>query len=262
MSDHPCEPRYQKMIDKAFVGELTDERWRELFAHLAECDGCRAYHDRLGLIDEAMAAGPLPGSMRARIAQRVITAGAPPPRARLSFGTIVSYASAAAVVVLAVMLPFAVRDGEFTARGGESKWGGRPPGLSLFCITPPASPADAALVDRTVQAAPEGRPPPVLPCRLDQDLQIAYSTPADRPLFLTVEGETEAEPHWYAPRSPDEGPVRLELDAAGRALGWSTRLAVHHEVGTVRVVARFFDDPTGETAVEQLVALLEVRPEE
>src|SRR5262245_27867842 len=120
MSDHPCEPRYEKMIDRAFVGDLSPERWRELSAHLKTCAGCRAYHDRLGLIDEAMAPGPLTRGMRDRIAGQVIDGARARPR--FSLGAFISYATAAtAVVALVVMLPFVVPENEFNARGVDPK---------------------------------------------------------------------------------------------------------------------------------------------
>jgi hypothetical protein len=261
MSDHPCEPRYEKMIERAFVGELASDRWRELAAHLATCPACRAYHDRLGLIDEAMGTSPLSTSMRDRIAAQVMEAASGGrPRTRHSLSAILSYASAAAaVVVLAVMLPFVAGD-EFNARGRDLKWAGRPPGIGLFCITPPEDPAAKALVDRTVQAAPAESTLPVLPCRLDQELQIAYATPTHKTLYLSVHGESGDEQYWYAPTTPETPPLELAPDATGQALGWSTRLGVHHEVGTIRVIARFYEDPNGEPIYE-LTAMLEVRPE-
>jgi hypothetical protein len=261
MSDHPCEPQYEKMIERAFVGELGAERWRELSAHLAQCSACRAYHDRLGLIDEAMGKSPLSASMRDRIAEQVIAAASGGrPRPRFSLSAFLTYATAAtAVVVLAVMLPFVAKEDEFIPRGIEMKWQGRPPGLGLFCITPPQEPAGKALVDRTVQAVSRKGELPVLPCRLDQELQLAYATPSNRKLYLTVRGETGGEPHWYAPLTPEAGPIELAMDASGQALGWSTRLGVRHEVGTIEVIARFYDDPSRDPIYE-LAAMLEVRP--
>src|SRR5262245_1169545 len=139
MSDHPCEPRWQKLIDRAFVGDLAPEKWKELSAHLGTCERCRAYHDRLRLIDEALTKSPLSNPMRDRIADQVLGAVSGAKRPRLSLSVILSYATAAtAVVVVAVLLPFVVREDEFTARGGESEWLGRPPGIALFCITPPS----------------------------------------------------------------------------------------------------------------------------
>src|SRR5687767_12194066 len=148
MSDHPCEPQFEKMIDRAFVGDLAPDRWKELSAHLNQCSACRAYHDRLGLIDEAMGKSPLSASMRDRIAEQVIAAASGGrPRPRFSLSAILSYASAAAaVVVLAVLLPFVAHEDEFTPRGSEMKWLGRPPGVGLFCITPPQDPSGKALV--------------------------------------------------------------------------------------------------------------------
>jgi hypothetical protein len=259
MSEHPCEERYQKLIDRAFVGDLSPDRWRDLSTHLETCDACRAYHDKLGLIDEAMGRSPLTSSMRDRIAEQVIAAasGGTPRTARPSVLSWLSYASAvAAVVVLAVMLPFVAKDDEFRARGTKSEWSGRSPGIGLFCITPPSE-GQNALVDRTVQASSSAAP--VLSCRLDQEIQIAYATPSKKKLYLTVQGESGNDTFWYAPLTPGR-PIELEPDADGRALGWSTRLGVNHEVGTVRVKARFYDDPSADEPIYELSAELEVRP--
>jgi anti-sigma factor RsiW len=71
------------MIDRAFVGDLPPERWKDLSAHLEQCSACRAYHDRLGLIDEAMGRSPLTAAMRDRIAEQVMAAASGGrPRAR------------------------------------------------------------------------------------------------------------------------------------------------------------------------------------
>lgn len=261
MSEGPCEPRYEKMIERAFVGDLPSDRWRELSAHLARCTDCRAYHDRLGVIDEAMSAGgALPPVVRDRILEQVIPEA---PGRRLRLSTLLTYASAAAaVVVAAVILPFASVEPNdpFQPRGDGPTFAVRPPGVRLFCISPPVQEGGRARVEGTVQAARDPLPIPKLPCRLDQELQLAYATPRNRTLYMTVRGETEdGGDHWYAPREEGGPAVALDEDAESAALGWSTRLGVHHRPGKVRVVARFFEAPEAEAPLYEVYATLEVR---
>lgn len=259
MSDRPCDPRYEKMIERAFVGDIAGEDWRVLSAHLASCHACRAYHDRLGVIDEAMSGGAsIPPVVRDRILEQVVPQKALGRRTR--FFRLLTYASAAAVVVIAaLMLPFVSVD-RFVPRGGRITFAGRPPGLRLFCVSPPAHPGGQARVEGSVQAARDPLPIPRLGCGLDQELQLAYTTPRDRLLYLTVQGETEdGEIHWYAPVERDERPVTLEEDAESVPLEWSTRLGVHHRPGPVRVIARFFEAPRAEVPIYEVYAKLEVK---
>jgi hypothetical protein len=60
----------------------------------------------------------------------------------------------------------------------------------------------------------------------------------------------------YAPL--EEGPpIALARDAESVPIGWSTRLAVRHAAGDVRITARFFCDPAG-APIAELAATLTV----
>jgi hypothetical protein len=46
-----CE-KYEKWISDSLDGELSNKRLRELDSHLAQCPGCRAYQERLRLLQQ------------------------------------------------------------------------------------------------------------------------------------------------------------------------------------------------------------------
>src|SRR5207247_237129 len=70
-------PRYIRLVDKLFVRGLGRGRWRELRGHLAECERCRSYYDRVARVWQAMGPGETPGETVVRGAASTAHAGPP-----------------------------------------------------------------------------------------------------------------------------------------------------------------------------------------
>ncbi len=246
------ERLYRSFIDASFQGTLAPEDRVRLLRHLEGCEACRGYYDRLGEIEAALSPErAISTAAEERIFARVVPSKSPPKRrVWVSMAWIFGAASAAALAVAVLFV--ATPKPEFRARGGA---GVRGPGVSLFCIADGASAEPRVLRRREAAAQPTND---VLACPSEGELQIAYSTPPDRALSLIVYGEgADHAVHWYAPRDPSAPPIDLAPDATDRALPWSTRLAVNHRPGEIRVKVRIFDRSAGDaprTAAEARAA--------
>lgn len=272
------ERAFQGDVDSAPV-----KGWLALTEHVAGCPGCRLYYDRLGEISWAMeplsSGASLPGITLDRIGEVVlakVAAGAKPAEpaswwarygTRLWMGASLAVtAMAGFVIVTSLRAPDGRSKEHFTARGGTHVGdGGKPaerePGVTALCvgsepapgahISPPPTeqPLAGALaaVDRVVAAVSGSRVPLTVArmrCKVGDSLQLTYSTPRGRELYMLARGETETGMvRWYAPTSADAALPLLSPDAVDAVLPWSTRLAVRHEPGLVKMTVRFFDHP-------------------
>lgn len=264
----PCA-RWREQIDEAFVGTLSSENWVLLRAHLGECAACREVYDRLGMIDRAMAPKvDLSPFVRDRIAASVVPPQTQSARAPLlAFLTerrwiFPAFAAAAAAVIAAVL--FVPKGEHYNPRGSANQiFDGRTAGVTIFCIR-----AGERVVATARAGDPALGPAPTFSCPIDHELQLAYSTPKSGALYLAVYGEASTgETFWYAPAKEDAQLVALKIDALDEPLPWSTRLAVKHQPGKIRLIAKFFDKnmdagaaKRADDAVSELHTKLEITP--
>jgi hypothetical protein len=254
MSERICD-QMRRAIDKSFVGELSDRHRDRLDAHLAACESCRAYYDRLGVADRALSGTELLSvAANDRIAAKVSGRVVPKPARSWSSWLLVPAGGLAAILAVVIVRGPEPDDG-YRARGvsgAEQGFLGRAPGLSLFCV------AGKETIRGSVRAVEKGDPP-VLRCGLGDELQLAYSTPSEGLLSLVVSGATESgDTYWYAPTNPEDPNLVLATDKRDEPLPFSTRLEVKHVRGRVDVTARFFKGPGREAPVSVLRARLVV----
>jgi hypothetical protein len=238
----PCEARYREQIERAFVGKLDREGWTALRAHLLDCDACRGFYDRLGAVDRALApAAAVSPMIRDSIEARVL-AGAGVAEKRGAWWAWPALASAALGGVAALIVFGQPPPAEgFGVRGTQDKtFAGRAPGVAAFCVratggdaAPRISGSARGTTDANVAA---------LECGIEDEIQLAYSSPTNGGLYLAAWGEGQhGEIYWYAPRDPDAQILSMKSDAIDEPLPWSTRLSVKHSPGKVRLRIRFLD---------------------
>ncbi len=154
-------------------------------------------------------------------------------------------AAAAAALLLWIVSGDQAKPDEFRARGLEPEAellvpGEREPGVRLFCVQ--ISDHGASITDE-VHMTSGAMPPPTLRCTLDDELQIAYSTPNLSGLTMTVIARSlHGDTNWYAPHDGGS-PVPLASDVIDEPLSFSTRLGAEHQPDTYDVTAQFFLGP-------------------
>ncbi|HVE87570.1 MAG TPA: zf-HC2 domain-containing protein, partial [Myxococcales bacterium] len=240
-----CPDRIAQM-DALFLGDLSEQEAEALRAHVAGCEGCRAYHDRLWKVEAALerramparAAASLEARLLAHVAQAPQVAPAPPaPPAKpaatwlerlralwaeqpwLRVGA--PLAAAAALAVLVVALPDRPgtdpNAGLFRPRGN----GSAPAfGVRAYCI------GSAATVTG------EARPGERLTCPEGSSIQLSVTAP--EPAKLTAVATTQAgESHDLArdlPVGPGiDAPLPFSTPSRKAWLGGPTRLTVRFE---------------------------------
>ena len=237
MTRDGCTARRARLVERDFVGDLSRWRRRRLRRHLGGCDDCRRLYDRLAAADRQLGAGRvLPETAIDAIGEAVVGSATPWIRRRSVWVGVGSLATAAAVLVA-----LSVRDHarpELRPRGDGILLGDRTPGIRLFCVEADAAGARVAGEARVVSVA---GPLPRLRCTLDDELQLAYSSPDLEGLTMVAFGRNGQSIHYYAPRSGEDESVPLVPDRIDMALDWSTRLGVNHQPGEHEVHVLFFD---------------------
>lgn len=226
--------RYQRLVDRAFVRELSVAHSEELRTHLEGCASCRQRWNRLAVIDRQLG-GPHLGDMaRSRIGEALIDASSSrSPRHRwrwLAAGTAV----ATAAIVVLLLWPVPAEHLEFQARGSGHATTGRTPGMRVFCVA-----SDVDDVTHEIHMSSSSFVP-TLRCTIDDALQLAYSTPDREGLTMVAFSRLDSTTMIHAPIT---GSVTMPLvgDRIDSLVGWSTRLAAAHQPGTYELVVRFFD---------------------
>jgi hypothetical protein len=258
--------RARRWIESAFVETLPPARWERLRAHLTGCDACRVRYDRLGDVRRALGgASLLPADAREQIAVALAASRAPRPSSSRAVAGITLAGAAALAALLVLVLGPRPPDDELKPRGAVLKFAGRPPGLRLYCVSVGAD--GRPVIRAEVAAAAPPLPIPTLRCKIDGELQLAYTSPRLKEMTMIVHGEGAAGTKlWYAPRQPTAPAVALVADAIDEPLPWSTRLAVKHVPGRVDVVARFYEGSEEQAGtprrppVYELRAILELAP--
>ena len=241
---HACARRWSKAIERSFVGKLSTRRYAELRDHVSACEPCRAAYDRLAHLERAIHGDVFPAPARARA--KKLALGTSRPRLRW----VLAPAGALAAAVAALLLWSGTSDelhgrAEFRARGTQAQiepWvsGDREPGVRLFCVELSDS---GARVRDEVHMGRGSMPPPELRCTLDDELQVAYSTPNLSGLRMSVFARSQfGATTGFAPPEAGGSPISLTRNAIDEPLAWSTRLAADHRIGSYEVSARFYLD--------------------
>lgn len=251
--------RFLRWIDCDFVGELPSHKKQQLFSHLGSCESCRNTYNRLGYVRRTMLPNdPLGGAgenLAPAASEKLAPTIAEPARPRLRVAFVGTVSAAAVAALLFVLRPDAVD--YFRARGTAPQFAGRPPGATLFCVSPPSHPAALPQVKASVIANSSQKLAPTLGCQLSDELQIAYSTPDGLALTLQVQGTGPTGITHYAPSGPSDPPIALKPGVVDEPLPFSTRLSVKHRAGTVDLEVRF---DQGTRKVARLFVRLELIP--
>lgn len=235
----PCRTRFPGLIDRAFVHGLSRWRRRRLRRHLATCAACRRSYDRLEIVERQLGGDrePLSAATVDELGATVVGLATRSTGRRMMWAGIAATATASAIAF--VLVPRADAPGELRPRGTGVVAGERFPGARIFCIVGAAGQA-RVVAERRLES---GRMSPPLRCPLDAEIQLAYSTPDAEGLTMVAFSRKETSLLILAPRWGDENAVPLAADRVDESLGWSTRLAVNHTVGSYEVVVRIFDRP-------------------
>lgn len=229
MSDG-CTPRFRALIERAFVRGLASRKRRHLREHLATCEACRERWNRLASIDRRLGGPRLEHEVIEDIGTTVLAEAAARPARRGRWIAIGASLVAASAVVLLLRRP---PDSTLTPRGGAGH--GRTPGVRLFCIT-----HDTDHVRDEASAVSSG-PVPELRCSLDDDLQLAYTTPESEGLTMVAFARRDSSTILYAPTSASADSMTLRADRIDEVLDWSTQLSADHRPGRYDVIVRVFE---------------------
>lgn len=229
------EARFRRLVDRAFVRGLPARQRRRLREHLAACEACREYWDRLAVIDRRLGGPRLSAAAIEDIHDAVVPSRAR-AGARRAWWAAAALGAAACAAVLILVLRADRPGATFTPRGGGgTELAGRAPGVRLFCV---AGGADHVRAEARMVSAGHV---PELRCSIADDLQLAYSTPDREGLTMVAFARLDSAALHYAPAAPGGGALALLPDRVDELIGWSTRLSAEHRPGTYDVVVRFFD---------------------
>jgi hypothetical protein len=249
----PCGARFSRLAERAFVRGLSVRQRRQLRGHLAVCETCRARWDRLAAIDRQLAGPALSGETIRGIGDAVLDTVAPAPRRWHVWGIAGGLVAAAAIAML-VLRP-ASPDSGFVPRGGTAPTPGRTPGVRVFCVA-----GDRDHVRSEVRLVSSG-PVPALRCTMDDDLQLAYTTPAGKPLTMVAFARHDSSFFYYAPTLAGAEAIVLLADRVDELVDWSTRLSASHRPGTYEMIVRFYERPvaTADAVLDRVSAVAELR---
>lgn len=248
MSDQreACQPSWAEAVDRAWLGAASGEELRELYTHLAGCELCRARFDRLALVDHAAAESEsLDAAARDRVEGAIfgaVSTGAVERPAWMHWAFM--FGGSIAAIAGLIFFAWPVGDDPFRARSGDSL-----PVLSLYCIAP----LSATRVQPQIRVAVVmSESAPTAACRVDDDLQIAYSKGQEGPSQVRITAELpDGSRRGIAPLSLDGWPLELKSEVTNEVVPYSRKL---DSAGIWKVVARF----EGHEAT--LSATLEIEP--
>jgi hypothetical protein len=200
------------------VRALIDEGKTPPSEHLAGCEACAVYYDRVCRVERTLEKSELSARQLRSVEARLF----PQAEAKILRPRFwAPIAAAAAAVVLFMVIP---KQDEFGARGtGDGS-------IEAICLDDSGAPST--------------------PCHVSGTLQLRYTAKAARYLF--VFGKTEqGELLWYTPTPAAPESVRVPAAPNGATLPFSTRLAVNHRPGRVRIYALFTAEPVALSDVEK-----------
>jgi hypothetical protein len=203
------------------VRTMIDEGKTPPSEHLGGCEACAVHYDRVCRVERTLEKADLSARQLAAIEARLF----PRPQAKIlrpRFWAPLAAATAAAAAMLLLLV--APRQDDFLARGaGDGS-------IEVICLDATGAPAQ--------------------PCTITGTLQLRYTTNAEHYLF--VFGKTEQnELLWYTPTPAAPQSTKVAAAPNGGTLPFSTRLAVNHTPGRVRIYALFTDEPIALADVEK-----------
>jgi hypothetical protein len=224
-----CSARIARLVDRAFVAELPSRSRRRLREHLATCEPCRTRWQRLAAIDRVLG-GPRLGDAATRDIESRIGASR---IANRSWWIAAGALGALTTIVLVLVVASSRPREELSTRGGSGS--GRTPGVRLFCIA-----GDGAHVRAETRMVSRGQPAE-LACTIEDDLQIAYTTPDREGLTMVAFARSGTTMIPYAPAELDKRSLPARADRVDELVDHSTHLGAEHRPGRYQVVVRFFD---------------------
>jgi anti-sigma factor RsiW len=272
-----CTSRFPSLMERLFLEELPARKLRELRRHLASCVSCQQRYNRIVLAGRLLEGGPdaLTVPSEGELARvgvavlervRMMTDPAPPRRLGLLRWAIAL--GAAAAIVVAVVVPLALRraptgsthgvegpTAEFSAeplqpRGPTTTVAQdvSPVGLRAFCLRK----VDSLPQPQITALAPSESGPAT--CRLDGLLKFAYTNRSTLGFLFLVGVDESYRIQWYEPHPPRQRSVALRRDVVDEPLSRAVRLAVNHTAGTLRIFALFSSSPLPKQEIERAVA--------
>ena len=226
-----CAGRFAKLVDRAFVRGLPARRRQVLREHLATCNECRERWDRLSIVERQLGGPRLSDAMIEDIGAAVL---ATPRRRRAWWAAAFAGAVASAAIALLVLRPDR-EESTFAPRGNPSL--GRTVGMRLFCVA-----GDADHVRQEARMVSSG-PVPELRCTIDDDLQLAYTSPDREGLTMVAFARLDSSVIQYAPMPSSPVATPLRANRVDELLDWSTPLSAGHRPGAYDVTVRFFERP-------------------
>jgi hypothetical protein len=246
-----CQRRFSKLVERAFLRGLPARQRRELRQHLTACASCRTSWDRLAAVERQMGGPRLDDDVLDDIASAVITT----PRSRRVWWAsgAIGVIATTAIIIAIVIVRSDRSEQEFSSRGDPST--GRTPGVRLFCVSSEAEHvvAEARMVS--------GGHVPELRCTIDDDLQLAYTSPDREGLTMVAFARLDSMTIHYAPITNAESTTTVRADRIDELVDWSTPLAAQHAPGIYDVVVRFFDRevPARDAIDGRIQPLIELR---
>lgn len=225
-----CQTRFPELVDRAFVRGLMARQRQQLREHLVTCEPCRTRWDRLAAVERQMGGPQLSDAVINDIAHTV-RATSRGNRVWWASGALGALAAAAIVLLVVRREP---PHQEFSPRG-DPNMRGRTPGVRLFCVA-----GDGNHVRSEARMVSSGRVPE-LRCTIDDDLQLAYTTPDREGLTMVAFARLDSTMIHYAPATNTGHTTLLRGDQVDQLVEWSTPLTPEHKPGTYDVVVRFFD---------------------
>lgn len=254
MSKYEC-PVDELELGGLLDGELTENRARELRAHLAACATCGARMNHLNALAARLRA-PVPEALDADFANEVerrldaVDRSPPAPPAthratrRRPLLLALSTLAVAAAAVTLVMVPRERVASDFTPRGGESPWHAR-----VF--------TSLAVVPRGSAETPPRPVGPGAPLHPGDGIAVtARNGNSDLPVYLMVFAvDAKAEVHWIVPAwsDPAQNPRSVLLPPGGSLPASAGRTPEAPAAGKLQLMSLLSRAPLDVQLVEALL---------
>ena len=247
-----CATRVARLVDRAFVRELSSGQRRRLRAHLAMCEPCRVRWDRLAIIDRRLGGPTLSAAILEDIGDRVVEPARQGARRRVVWAAAGGLLTAAAITLVVVARAGGPRE-TFTPRG-TSDGAGRTPGVRVFCV---AGDRDHVRAEARMVSSAQV---PQLRCTIADDVQLTYTTPQREGLTMVAFARRDGAIFHYAPAAATDAALELAADQVDQLVGWSTPL-FDHPPGGYDMIVRVFDRAVSaaEATGDRSMPLVELR---
>jgi hypothetical protein len=253
--------RWERRLERMFEGRIRPDALPEVFAHLSDCEDCRARYEQYRRLEDALCEGhgPPPVLTEERLGA-LIQARLQPATAHRRLGRVratllVPALAALPVLAMGLVMFLLVRmppgdEDALVPRGAPDAVG-----------SPTDSPTDSNIGVRALRITPEGAAPAE---RLQPGdvLTFTYTNTKAELSYLTLLAVPEGggEIVWYYPRAEDGRSVEVQTDVVDEPLGDGFEVGAAQPEGRYRLVAFFTARPR--TGIEVRRALAGVAPDE